>query len=199
MSEHVEFAEHEAKFWENRYRVQHKTVHKLEDALADERQHRERLEEELAVLADAADDLLEEDEPTDLKPNSNYHLLRRRLWGRIDDARTALSENGNGGNFPVTGRSTTSRKEPASREERRTMAETITPENAEGYGEFGSYRKTAVSRISTFTVPPGTPFETPEGLKAEDEETRIAFDAQGGVYPIRESVFQATYERDEDA
>lgn len=70
----------------------------------------------------------------------------------------------------------------------------ITPQNAEEQGEFGTYRKTALSKISRFTMPPGTTFETPEGLKAEDEETRIAFDSQGGVYPIRESVFQETYE-----
>jgi hypothetical protein len=72
--------------------------------------------------------------------------------------------------------------------------DTITPQNAENHGEFGQFRKTALSRISNFTVPAGTRFETPEGLHAEDEEARIAFDAQGGVYPIRESVFQSTYE-----
>lgn len=70
----------------------------------------------------------------------------------------------------------------------------VTPENAEALGEFGTFRKTALSRVSKFTVPPGTPFETPEGLKAEDEECRVAFDSQGGVYPIRESVFCETYE-----
>jgi hypothetical protein len=70
----------------------------------------------------------------------------------------------------------------------------ITPENARDHGVFGRYRKTALATISDFTVPPGTTFETPEGLKAEDEECRIAFDAQGGVYPIRESVFRETYE-----
>jgi hypothetical protein len=78
------------------------------------------------------------------------------------------------------------------------MNDTITPENAESYGMsghgFGYYRKTALSRISNFTVAAGTPFKTPEGLHAEDEECRIAFDSQGGVYPIRESVFQETYE-----
>lgn len=62
-------------------------------------------------------------------------------------------------------------------------------------GEFGLFRKVALARISEFTVPPGTPFKTPEGLIAEDEECRIAFDAQGGVYPIRESVFRLSYER----
>jgi hypothetical protein len=70
----------------------------------------------------------------------------------------------------------------------------ITPENAAEQGEFSTYRKTALSRISNFTVAPGTTYQTPEGLKAEDEETRIAFDSQGGVYPIRESVFRETYE-----
>lgn len=64
---------------------------------------------------------------------------------------------------------------------------------------FGEYRKTATTRISEFTVPAGTPFETPEGLKAEDEECRVAFDAQGGVYPIRESIFRETYAPAEEA
>lgn len=74
----------------------------------------------------------------------------------------------------------------------------VTPDNAAARGQFSQYRKTATSTISDFTVPAGTPFETPEGLKAEDEECRVAFDVQGGVYPIRESVFRATYERAED-
>lgn len=54
MSEGLEYAEHEARFWENRYRVQHKMVHKLEDALAAERQHRERLQEALKELVEQA-------------------------------------------------------------------------------------------------------------------------------------------------
>lgn len=70
----------------------------------------------------------------------------------------------------------------------------ITPANAKGLGDFAEFRKTAVTKVSTFTVPPGTPFETPEGLKAEDEDCRVAYDSQGGVYPIRESVFRETYE-----
>src|SRR5438067_1349807 len=76
------------------------------------------------------------------------------------------------------------------------MSEPVTPQNAAGLGEFGQFRKVATTRISLFTVPPGTPFETPEGLKAEDEECRVAFDVQGGVYPIRESVFQQSYAPD---
>ena len=73
------------------------------------------------------------------------------------------------------------------------MSEPIT-RDTDFDGSFGLYRKKTATLISNFTVPPGTPFETPEGLKAEDEECRIAFDAQGGVYPIRESVFRLTYE-----
>lgn len=61
-------------------------------------------------------------------------------------------------------------------------------------GEFGLFRKAALTRVSMFTVAAGTTFETPEGLKAADEECRIAIDSQGGVYPIRESVFRETYE-----
>lgn len=61
-------------------------------------------------------------------------------------------------------------------------------------GSYGPHRKKVATRISHFTVPPGTPFDTPEGLVAEDEECRVAFDSQGGVYPIRESVYRASYE-----
>lgn len=61
-------------------------------------------------------------------------------------------------------------------------------------GEYALFRKTALTKVSTFTVPPGTTFDTPEGLKAPDEECRVAIDCQGGVYPIRESVFRESYE-----
>lgn len=74
------------------------------------------------------------------------------------------------------------------------LPDVITPKVVDHF-VFGSYRKIQATSISEFTVPPGTPFETPEGLKAEDEECRIAIDSQGGVYPIRESVFRETYER----
>lgn len=70
---------------------------------------------------------------------------------------------------------------------------TITRDNLPE-GDYGLYRKVALTRASDFTVPPGTTFETPEGLRAEDEECRVAIDSQGGVYPIRESVFRETYE-----
>jgi hypothetical protein len=65
-------------------------------------------------------------------------------------------------------------------------------------GNYGQYRKTTLTTISDFTVPAGTPFVTPEGLRAEDEECRVALDVQGGVYPIRESVCRASYERISD-
>lgn len=61
--------------------------------------------------------------------------------------------------------------------------------------KFGAFVKKGSTKISEFTVPAGTRFKTPEGLHAEDEECRVAFDAQGGVYPIRESIFKETYER----
>ena len=69
----------------------------------------------------------------------------------------------------------------------------VTRDSAQQLGAFSLFRKATLTRISVFTVPPGTTFETPEGLRAEDEECRIAFDSQGGVYPIRESVFRETY------
>lgn len=47
--------------------------------------------------------------------------------------------------------------------------------------------------ISDRSFPPGTTYQTPEGLRAEDEDTRAALDVQGGIYPIRESVFRASY------
>jgi hypothetical protein len=81
----------------------------------------------------------------------------------------------------------------AGKTEKKPEIAPITSENARSFGSFAPHRKTTLTEISTFTVPPATPYETPEGLKAEDEETRIAFDSQGGVYPIRESVFAETY------
>jgi hypothetical protein len=59
---------------------------------------------------------------------------------------------------------------------------------------FTEYRKKSLTPISDRTFPPGTVYQTPEGLRAEDEETRCAFDVQGGIHPIRESVFRASYE-----
>ena len=73
------------------------------------------------------------------------------------------------------------------------MTDHITRWNAIERGKFSEYRKLATTWISDFTVAPGVSYATPEGLRAEDEETRIAFDVQGGVYPIRESVFRASY------
>lgn len=70
----------------------------------------------------------------------------------------------------------------------------ITSQNCRGF-KFATFKKKVTTEISDFTVPPGYKYETPEGLTSEDEETRIAIDSQGGVYPIRESVFQETYER----
>ena len=60
---------------------------------------------------------------------------------------------------------------------------------------FTEYRKKLLTSISDITFPPGTVYQTPEGLRAEDEETRCAFDVQGGIYPIRESGFQASFEQ----
>ena len=74
------------------------------------------------------------------------------------------------------------------------MAEPLTPEAALAKCTFSLYRKLTMTPISDATFPPGTVYQTPEGLRAEDEETRAAFDAKGGIYPIRESVFQLTYE-----
>jgi uncharacterized membrane protein len=62
-------------------------------------------------------------------------------------------------------------------------------------GSFGEYRKATLTRISDAVYPPGVVYATPEGLRAEDEATRCAVDVQGGIYPIRVSVFEATYER----
>jgi hypothetical protein len=74
-----------------------------------------------------------------------------------------------------------------------TAVTPVTWATAYSLGPFARYRKVTLALISKFTVPPGTPFETPKGLRADDEECRIAFDSQGGVYPIRESVFRETY------
>jgi hypothetical protein len=73
------------------------------------------------------------------------------------------------------------------------MTDPLTPGAAMAESAFSLYRKKTLTSISDRTYPPGTVYETPEGLRAEDEETRCAFDAQGHIYPIRESVFRATY------
>jgi len=73
------------------------------------------------------------------------------------------------------------------------MSEPLTAGEALHRSTFTEYRKTALTPISDITYPPGTVFQTPEGLRAEDEDTRAAFDVQGGIYPIRESVFRASY------
>ena len=75
-----------------------------------------------------------------------------------------------------------------------TIKEALTTEEAKRRSSFSLYRKTALTPISDATFPPGTVFQTPEGLRAEDEESRAALDVQGGIYPIRESVFRASYE-----
>jgi hypothetical protein len=60
-------------------------------------------------------------------------------------------------------------------------------------GEFGLYRKTALTSASNFTVPAGTTVQTPEGPLTAYEESRVALSTDG-VYLIAESVFQQTYE-----
>ena len=74
----------------------------------------------------------------------------------------------------------------------------VTAEYAKQVTGFSLYRKAARTLISNRTFPPGTIYQTPEGLRAEDEETRCAVDVQGGIYPIRESVFLASYVLDAD-
>ena len=73
------------------------------------------------------------------------------------------------------------------------LREALTPDAVATIGR-SEYRKKVLTSISDATFPPGTVYQTPEGLRAEDEDTRCAWDVQGGIYPIRESVFQASYE-----
>ncbi len=75
-----------------------------------------------------------------------------------------------------------------------TNPDVLTAADASALSGFTEYRKKLLTSISDSTFPAGTIYATPEGLRAEDEETRCAFDVQGGIYPIRESVFQASYE-----
>ena len=70
----------------------------------------------------------------------------------------------------------------------------LTAADALAQSGFTEYRKKLLTSISDIRFPPGTVYQTPEGLRTDDEETRCAFDVQGGIYPIRESVFQASYE-----
>jgi len=76
----------------------------------------------------------------------------------------------------------------------RDTPEVLTAAAALARCTFTEYRKRTPTPISDITFPPGTVYQTPEGLRAEDEETRAAFDVQGCIYPIRESVFRANYE-----
>ena len=71
----------------------------------------------------------------------------------------------------------------------------VTPSNSTTFGPFVPHRKKGLTLISLETVPPGTAFMTPEGLNADDEPCHIAYDVNGGVYPIRHSVYEATYVR----
>lgn len=80
----------------------------------------------------------------------------------------------------------------------RTGEPVLTAESAKALTEFSLYRKAARTLISDRTFPPGTVYETPEGLRAEDEDTRAALDVQGGIYPIRVSVFKASYVPDDE-
>jgi hypothetical protein len=73
------------------------------------------------------------------------------------------------------------------------VSDPLTVADAMRRSGFSLYQKTARTLISDITFPPGTVYDTPEGLRAEDEETRAALDARGGIYPIREAIFRATY------
>lgn len=83
---------------------------------------------------------------------------------------------------------------PRGRGEAMSTEAILTAAEALRMSGFTEYRAKAMTPISDRTFPPGTIYQTPEGLRAEDEETRCAFDVQGGIYPIRESVFRASYE-----
>jgi hypothetical protein len=85
------------------------------------------------------------------------------------------------------------RQNAAGTDEETRMAAPLTAATVKARSIFSLYRKTALTSISDAVFPPGTVFSTPEGLLAEDEPVRAAMDVQGGVYPIRESVFRASY------
>lgn len=68
----------------------------------------------------------------------------------------------------------------------------------EDNGGFAEYQKKGVTRISHLKVVPGTVVFTPERVTV-DEPSRIALDAEGYPYPIREDIFRESFERVPDA
>ncbi len=59
---------------------------------------------------------------------------------------------------------------------------------------FAYCRKKVLTPISETKVPAGTEVETLEGWFKCAEESRIAVDSQGNIYPIAESIYQNDYE-----
>lgn len=60
---------------------------------------------------------------------------------------------------------------------------------------YQRYRKKGTTEISDEVIPAGTKVATLEGDYRCSEQSRIARDVKGNVYPIAESVFSESYEK----
>src|SRR4051794_1183520 len=60
---------------------------------------------------------------------------------------------------------------------------------------FDEYEKQGKTKLSREILPVGTQVETLEGVYTCSEESRLAIDASGNVYPVANSIFEKSYKR----
>jgi hypothetical protein len=83
--------------------------------------------------------------------------------------------------------------EAAKKVEQESLPELITTDDKYLF-TFSEYRKKGTTQLSDQTVPKGQKVDTPEGEYTCWEDSRIAIDADGKVYPVAVSVFEKSYE-----
>lgn len=74
------------------------------------------------------------------------------------------------------------------------MAEKLITKDDASRFTFSEYRKVGTTKMSDQTLPTGTKVQTPEGEYTCAEPSRLAIDAAGNVYPVAESIKNASYE-----
>ncbi len=60
--------------------------------------------------------------------------------------------------------------------------------------DFDEYRKVGTTKLSRQVLSTGTRVQTLEGEYVCAEESRLAIDASGNVYPVANSIFEKSYE-----
>ncbi len=60
---------------------------------------------------------------------------------------------------------------------------------------FDEYRKVGTTKLSREVLAAGEKVATLEGEYTCAEDSRLAIDAAGNVYPVAESIFRKSYER----